>query len=537
MSIFTKVKTNRPPYNTFSLSHSKKLSFQIGSLIPVLCAEMIPGDQFDVRSSAMVRFMPMPAPVMGEFNVYMHSFFVPNRILWPKDGDNVGWEPFITGGEDGNDTTVRPYVELSTVTIGSVADYLGLPIYAGGTDTMDVSAFPSAAYSKIYSDYFRDENLQTSYDFAPLTDGLQSGTLLYNSVPRQRAWTKDYFTSALPWTQKGPEATIPLGTSANLNVTGSSGGLSYDQTQAIQVQRVDDSSFTGPDDITYRMHSSDNTRAFATLQGTDASLAFSGLEIDTSNVTVDLSTATAATINELRNAYRLQEYLERNARGGSRYIEVILSHFNVRSSDARLQRAEFIGGTKVPVQISEVLQTSESGGTPLGNMAGHGISVGGNKRMSYRAEEHGFFMVLLSVLPRAGYQQGIPKMFLREDRFDYYWPSFAHLGEQPIYNKELYWDGSDGEDDDVFGYTPRYAEYKYMPSTTAGQFRDTLDFWQSNRIFASRPALNAQFIECRSAELDRIFAVTTASDHKLWAQVYHDFKARRPMPYHGTPRT
>ena len=253
----------------------------------------------------------------------------------------------------------------------------------------------------------------------------------------------------------------------------------------------------------------------------------------------DLSQATAATINDLRSAIRLQEWLEKNARGGSRYIESILSHFGVRSSDARLQRPEFLGGGQVPINVSEVLQTSASelatGGvkpsTPQGTMAGHGISVGQNNRVSYRCEEHGYIVGILSVMPKTAYQQGVPKKFLRKDKFDYYWPEFAHLGEQAIQNQEIFIDSDPDELEKTFGYIPRYAEYKYENDTVHGEMRDTLKFWHLGRIFDNQPQLNAEFIECDPS--DRIFAVL--EQEHFYAIINHSVRAKRLMPYFGTP--
>ncbi len=242
--------------------------------------------------------------------------------------------------------------------------------------------------------------------------------------------------------------------------------------------------------------------------------------------------ATTATIIDLRNAFKLQEWLEKNARGGSRYIESIKSHFDVNSSDGRLQRPQYLGGGKSPVAISEVLQTSAAAAqpTPQGNMAGHGIAVGANNSFSYRSEEHGYIIGIMSILPRTTYQQGIPKHFLKFDKFDYYWPEFAHIGEQPIINKELYYSGT-SEDDAVFGYTPRYAEYKFMNSSVHGTFRSSLDFWHMGRIFASRPSLNNSFVE--SDPTNRVFAVL--SGEKVYAHVFHRIKASRKMPFFGNP--
>lgn len=502
MSIFSQVSMRKPRTNTFDLSHTKKLSTQIGKLTPVLCIDLVPGDSIKINSAALTRFAPMIAPVMHRFDCYIHFFFVPNRIMWPN------WEEFITGGKDGADTTVPPYFDITAgLESGTNGDYLGLPTHPTGTNPLRVSAFQINGYERIFSEYFKD---QTLVDFEPvdLNDGGQLGANRYTSKPFKRAWKKDYFTSALPWTQRGPEATIPIGdielTNTYLQTTG---GQDINETPPVHIYSG------GNDDKGYLADSAANP-----------------LKI--------VGETEATSINDLRRAFRLQEFLEKNARGGARYTEIVLSHFGVKSSDARLQRPEFIGGMKTPIQVSEVLQTAPptaQAPTPQGNMSGHGISVGGSQTFGYRAEEHGFLYAILSVLPQPAYQQGLPRQFSRTDKLDYYWPSFANIGEQPILNKELYFSAVDDQNEDIFGYTPRYAEYKYHPSTVHGDFRNTLDFWHAGRIFETRPSLNNTFINCDNSEVDRIFAVESEDDHKLWIQVAHNIKARRPMPYFGTP--
>ena len=505
----------RPQTNTFDLSHDRKFSGKIGELMPISVMEVVPGDKFNIKATNMTRFAPLITPIMHKASVYCHFFFVPNRILWPN------WENFISGGEDGLADPTFPTVDLTIPTqygVQTLADYLGLPT---GNQLQNVSALPFAAYQKIYQDYYRDENLITKTDVT-LSDGTQTNidTIELSSM-KKRAWQHDYFTSALPWTQRGPEATIPLGTTAPISYVSGSTNTLKDTTGSI-------------------IQGYNGNIASGATQGTLEVLFPNAINANIDNsdsLSADLSNATASSINDLRRAFRLQEWLERNARGGARYIEIITAHFGVRSSDARLQRPEFLGGSSTPITISEVLQTSANASepTPQGNMAGHGVSVGSSNYVSYRAEEHGYIIGIMSVMPKTAYQQGVPKHWKKLDKFDYYWPSFANIGEQPIYNEELYHENTP-RDAEVFGYTPRYAEYKYIPSTVHGTFRTSLNFWHMGRIFdaTDKPVLNADFIECDATEVERVFNVPEGQEH-LYVYLHNEVKATRLMPYFGTP--
>jgi hypothetical protein len=500
-NLFNSIQLNKPKKNVFDLTHDVKLSTNMGQLTPILTLECVPGDKFDISCESLIRFAPMISPVMHRMDVTMHYFFVPNRITWSN------WEKFIT---EHNSTHVAPYLPWNSglaavpsfiaAGIPKTFDYLGVPPPTTGTSTANISALPMAAYQCIYNEYYRDQNLQAPIDYK-LTDGnndigskfLDLGTL------RNRAWEHDYFTASLPFAQKGAAVDIPLG---------SIGG---DANIYSSVSNYDITTTTTNIPVTGDTSTDATTNLYAKTNG---------LDID------------PTTINDLRRAYKLQEWLEKNARGGTRYIENILTHFGVRSSDKRLQRPEYITGVKSPVVVSEVLNTTgQDGGLPQGNMAGHGISVTSGKSGSYYCEEHGYIIGIMSVMPKTAYQQGIPRTYLKKDSLDYFWPTFANIGEQEVQKQELYAYTSNAED--TFGYVPRYAEYKYMPSRVAGEFRTSLNYWHLGRIFATEPNLNSDFIECDPTK--RIFAVEDPSTDVLYCHVLNKIKAVRPMPKYGTP--
>jgi len=514
-NVFNSVHVPKVGTSRFDLSHDVKLSLSMGNLVPINCMEVIPGDKFNIRSEVMLRFAPMVAPVMHRINVFIHYFFVPNRLVWSN------WQKFITDNEGKGNVPAPPMQRLETpIAVGSLGDYMGLPT---GVSNLRFSLIPFSAYQLIFNEYYRDQNLQSEVLYQ-LSDGQTTSGDNAILHMRRRAWMHDYFTASLPFAQKGGAVSIPLGNFEDVPLQSVWNG-----SQSVIRNSASGTPISGGASSVLRF---DTPGGMTANPGTGGSL---NAYLDNSQQliakTSQLSEATAATINDLRRAFRLQEWLEKMARGGSRYIEQNLVHFGVRSSDARLQRPEFIGGSKQPVIISEVLQTSESQETPQGSMAGHGISASSGKTISYYAEEHGYLIGIMSVMPVTAYQQGIPRHFSRMSHLDYAWPTFAHIGEQAVLNKEIYADGT-VDDEGTWGYVPRYSEYRYLDSRVAGAFRDTLSFWHLGRIFGSRPALNASFIECNPR--NDIFAVPSETQN-LWSQVYNSVSVKRKLPKYGTP--
>lgn len=497
----------------FDLSHERKLSLNMGDLVPIMCQEVLPGDRFRVNTELMLRLAPMLAPVMHRFNVFVHHWYVPNRLVWDE------WQDFITGGKNGDLAPIHPHffaVPSSNTQLfenGTLADYFGLPtIPSTGaviTNQYKISALPFRAYQLIYNEFYRDQNLSDPVDFG----GIGSGQVVPNTQQfidlmslRKSSWEKDYFTSSLPWAQRGGNSLAPVEYSS-----GSSTKVLDAATNAL----VTSTTAIGTD--------ASGNPTYPGANGTDARI----------------ETEAGIDINEFRKAWRVQQWLEKNARGGARYIEVLLKHFGVLSSDARLQRPEFLSGASAPVSISEVLSTfqfsGDATGQPQGNMAGHGIAASAGLGFKRKFEEHGFVISILRVMPRTAYQQGIPKQFSRFDKFDYAWPVFANLGEQEVKQSELYaeYEAAASTPDATFGYQERYAEYKYGFNTVHGEFRDSLAYWHAGRVFATKPVLNEAFVTADPTT--RIFAVEDPDVDKLYAQVYHKVDAVRPLPFFGIP--
>lgn len=542
MNPFTHIRLKKPKRNKFDLSHDKKLTLKMGELIPILCQEVLPSDTWYIDTAQVMRMAPMLAPIMHKIDVYTHFFFVPNRILWENS------EKFFTGGESGTENPVYPYVNLlhNKNYQSTNVDYLGFPnMGVGGTGSTRVSAFPFAGLAKIWNEYYRDQNLQEELPWK-LTDGDNSANMSsLLSKPLKRAWRHDYFTSNLPFPQKGPDVLLPIGEEAPLVMEGTNitpfpeQDVLYRQgTQDVQyVENVTLQSGQANADL----GTSENSSKLINLNGPSSQNMNINLNqthytrTSFAGIVASLKNATSNTINDLRTAFRLQEWLERNARAGSRYSEFLKAHFGVTSSDARLQRPEYLGGGKSPIVISEVLQTSATAEevTPLATMGGHGLNVGRTNGFNYYSEEHGFIIGIMSVIPRADYYQGIPRQFTKFERLDHFYPTFAHLGEQETKNKEIFVTGGI-TDEETFGYLPRYTEYRYIPNTIHGEFRESLEFWHLGRKFENPPQLNSDFIECDPST--RIFAVEDSAWEQLYCQMNLKITAKRPLPYYGTPQ-
>ena len=512
--VFSQVPRAEIPRSQFNRSFGHKTTFDAGWLVPIYADEALPGDTFNLKMTAFARMATPLHPIMDNLYLETFFFFTPNRLVW----DN--WERFNGAQDDPDDPTdyTVPHSQVYTVGVGSTSDHFGIPI----GDNRFHSMLWHRAYNLIWNEWFRDQNLQDS-----LTVEKGETTVVamgnYTNMAR-RGKRHDYFTSCLPWPQKGEQVSLPLGTVAPIvpDTTDNSSWPTFSEL--------------GQSTPTWGLQQQGGANANV-IALTTAGAGSSVLVWADPKLEADLSAATAATINDLRQAFQVQKLLERDARGGTRYTEIIKAHFGVTSPDARLQRPEYLGGGSTPVNISPIAQTSETGTSPQGNLAAIGTAHVSGHGFQKSFTEHGVIIGLACVRADLTYQQGLERQFSRQGRYDFYWPALAHLGEQAVLNKEIFY-GTAGDpvDQEVFGYQERYAEYRYKPSLVTGQFRSdasvSLDVWHLALDFASLPVLNSQFIQ-EDPPVDRVLAVPT-EPHFIFDS-YFNLKCARPMPVYGVP--
>lgn len=543
MKVFDKVPVKIPAKNVFDLSHDVKSTYNFDKLYPFLVQPVYPGDTWNVRTEIFMRAMPLLAPVMHNVDMRLYFFFVPNRLIW-DDNRKDDWKTFITGGEDGTSEPVFPYFtyleahneDPAYLAHGSLLDHMGLPTIDNTwtatirNGNVKVSQLPFRAYQLVYNEYFRNQNVQNEIEFPRGSGAVPQGELGTLFEFRKKCWEKDYFTSCLPWAQRGQAMTLPISsTPSPVNLPVSVGAALY-----------------AGDDVSFALSSASASAGNNNIRSEDSNKT-AGVPVTLVGSAIGNVTLTGVqigTINDFRYCLRLQQWMENNARCGSRYIEQLFAHFGVKSSDARLQRPELLGGGKVPIIFSDIPQTSYGQGETdnvLGDLAGKGTLYGKTQGFKKYFEEHGILLGILTIIPRTAYSQGIPRVWTQFSKTDWFFPEFAHLGEQAVLNKELYYDPTTlptigSGPDDPFGYQGRYTELRYIPGSYHGDLRGSLAYWHMGRHFTSLPVLNNDFVTAQT-QCDA-FALKDVAEQLIdpfIAQLHLSIKAVRPLPKYAVP--
>jgi len=532
----TTVQLKSPQKSVFDLSHDKRITAAMGKLIPINVTECLPGDRVKGNAEILLRLAPLLAPIYDQITLFVHNFFIPNRLVWED------WEEFITGGRlgvgvDPVTAPIPPFVEVNDAKLDgqmekySLFDYMGVPpvlTAATGWDDIELDMMPLLAYQLVWYEYYRDRNFVSDsvieFPFPSGNAELHGNELMYKV--QSRDFLKDYFTAALPSTQRGVEVLMPLE---------GSGTVSYLDTSLVKEGDGDLPS------VNQILMANQTTGMLGMTNGPGVGTN-TGSRIE--NIDEVFLNASSVSINDFRSAYALQVWLERNEIAGSRYTESIQAHFDVRPQDSRLQRPEYLGGGRINVKISEVVssaysQNQDDDTIAQGNLAGHGVTYGTANGFRYFCTEHGFVISILSIMPKPSYQNGLPRMFKRKTFLDYPWPTFAKLGEQPVNKWELFFSPTtmtEAEDGSypLFGYQSRYADWKQRYSTNCGDFRDTLLFWSLTREITAAPELGTAFLDASTTDDERIFAVENAGQN-YWMYISNFMIVQRALPYFATP--
>ena len=522
----------------FDRSSSVKTTFNVGDVIPFYVDEVLPGDTFDIKTSKVVRMQSLVTPIMDNIYLDTYFFFVPNRLTWEH------WQEF--NGENTKSAWIpATEYQVPQITapsggwlIGTIADYMGIPT---GVANLSVNALPFRAYALIMDGWFRDENLSDPLNI-PVNDVTQSGSngsnyitdVALGGMPFKAAKYHDYFTSCLPAPQKGPDVLLPLGSQAPVT-TISSDEVKFPIPNAPGLMLANQSLASGVGDVASMSFTPGSTVSFAS----NITVGQPSVGMIPVNLVTDLSQATAATINQLRLAFQVQKLYEKDARGGTRYIEILKSHFGVTSPDSRLQRPEYLGGNRIPININQVLQTSQtSDQSPQGNPVGQSLTTDTHRDFVKSFVEHGFVIGVMVARYDHTYQQGLERFWSRKDRFDYYWPVFANIGEQAVKNREIYAQGT-AADDEVFGYQEAWADYRYKPNRVSGEMRSSapqsLDVWHLADDYDSQPYLSDSWIREDKSTVDRVLAVSSNNSAQLFCDIYINNRTTRPMPVYSIP--